>query len=237
MNRFLTRPLYLHLRDLMVERIVSGQWTPGTMLSNESELARAFGVSIGTMRRTLVLMEAMRLLTRRQGIGTFVNDPSSRELAGRYDSRGRADGTSISDEVSTGEVTESLPNEAECARLRLTRDDNVYRLSRRRIRDGRTYMVEDVSMPATLFPGLADEQNPCPSIAVVAAQYSVLLGTAEERISVGEALPEVAEALAVPFGSPVLALDRVVFALDGRPLEWRMAWCHPPEGHCFAETK
>jgi GntR family transcriptional regulator len=62
------------------------------------------------------------------------------------------------------------------------------------------------------------------------------LGKAEERASVDEALPEVAEALAVPFRSPVLALDRVVFALDGRPVEWRMGWCRLPKGHCLAET-
>jgi GntR family transcriptional regulator len=226
MNRFLTRPLYLQLRDALVERIASGQWRPGTIVPNEGDLAREFGVSPGTMRKALDLMEAMRLLTRRQGRGTFVNDPSSEELAARFSNIRNADGTSISEDVTTGEVTEGPANESECERLRLSKDDPVYRLHRRRIHDGRTYMVEDVSMPVTPFPGLVDEQDPSASLILLATRYGILLGKAEERVTVGEASLEVAEALGIAFGSPVLVLDRVVFALDGRPVEWRMGWCH-----------
>lgn len=226
MNRFLSRPLYLQLRDALVERILTGQWTPGTMIPNEIDLAREFGVSPGTMRKALDLMEAMRLLTRRQGQGTVVNDPSSKELAGRYDHVRKADGANIADEVKTGEVAKGHSTELERARLRLTRDDDVYRFHRARVHDGRTYMVEDVSMPARLFPGLADAQDPPALVTLVGVRYGILLGTAEERVSIAEASQEVAEALALPPGSPVMLLDRVVFALDGRAVEWRMGWCH-----------
>ena len=226
MNRFLSRPLYLQLRDALVERIVTGQWAPGTIVPNEVDLAREFGVSPGTMRKALELMEATRLLTRRQGHGTVVNDPSSEELAARYDNVRSADGAHIPNEVKTGEVTEGSSTELECARLRLTRDDRVYRFHRRRVHDGRAYMVEDVSIPATLFPGLASGQDPSAFVTLLAARYGIPLSKAEERVSIGEASLEVGEALEIPFGSPVLLLDRVVFALDGRAVEWRMAWCH-----------
>jgi GntR family transcriptional regulator len=235
MNRFLTRPLYLQLRDALTERIATGQWKPGTMVPNEGDLAREFRVSPGTMRKALDLMEAMRLLTRRQGRGTFVNDPSSEELAARYSNLRRADGGAIADEVKSGEITESTVNELESVRLRLGKDDRVFRIHRRRLHDGRTYMVEDVSTPEMLFPGLINEQNPFPGIAELAAQYGLLLGKAEERVSIGQASLEVAEALSIPFETPVLVLDRVVFALDGRPVEWRMGWCHFAEGVYFSE--
>jgi GntR family transcriptional regulator len=98
-------------------------------------------------------------------------------------------------------------------------------------------MVEDVSMPASLFPGLSDEQDPSHGVVELAQRYGVLLGKAEELISIGEATLEVADALAIAFGSRVLMLDRVVFALDGRPVEWRIGWCHLADGHYFAELK
>src|ERR1700680_4703686 len=131
MNRFLTRPLYLQLRDALVERIASGQWKPGTMIPNESDMAREFGVSPGTMRKALDLVEAMRLLTRRQGRGTFVNDPSSEEFAARFSKVRGVDGAGISDAIKSGEITDETANDLECARLRLTKDDRVYRLHRR----------------------------------------------------------------------------------------------------------
>ena len=64
MNRFLTRPLYLQLRDALVERIARGQWKPGAAVPNEQDLAREFGVSPGTMRKALDLMESMRASSR-----------------------------------------------------------------------------------------------------------------------------------------------------------------------------
>ena len=70
-DRFTTRPLYLQLRDALAERISSGNWRPGAIIPSESDLAREFGVSPGTMRKALDLLESERVLIRRQGRGTF----------------------------------------------------------------------------------------------------------------------------------------------------------------------
>jgi hypothetical protein len=32
-----------------------------------------------------------------------------------------------------------------------------------------------------------------------------------------------------------MVLDRVVFALDGRPIEWRVGWCHLVDKYYRAE--
>jgi len=70
-SRFSTRPLYLQVRDALGERIAGGEWKPSTAIPNEGDLARQFGVSPGTMRKALDLLEAERLLTRRQGRGNL----------------------------------------------------------------------------------------------------------------------------------------------------------------------
>jgi GntR family transcriptional regulator len=71
----------------------------------------------------------------------------------------------------------------------------------------------------------------------LAARYGLLLGRAEERVSIGNAPLEVVEALGLALQAPVFLLDRVACSLDGRPVEWRLAWCHLPEGHYLAELK
>jgi GntR family transcriptional regulator len=63
----------------------------------------------------------------------------------------------------------------------------------------------------------------------------VLLGKAEERVSIGQAAQAVADTLSIPPGSPVMVLDRVVQALDGRPVEWRVGWCHLADKYYRAE--
>ena len=117
-SRFSTRPLYLQVRDALGERIAGGEWKPSTAIPNEGDLARQFGVSPGTMRKALDLLEAERLLTRRQGRGTFVNDQSSEELAVRYSNIRGKDGAHVAGEVELLDIAEAAVSEAECMRLR-----------------------------------------------------------------------------------------------------------------------
>ena len=114
-GRFSTRPLYLQVRDALASRIAMGEWKPNAAIPNEGDLAREFGVSSGTMRKALDLMEGERLLTRRQGRGTFVNDQSSDELAERYSNIRTADGERITGEMN---VCEHDPGLGECGRVR-----------------------------------------------------------------------------------------------------------------------
>jgi GntR family transcriptional regulator len=235
-SRFSNRPLYLQLRDALADRIASGEWKPSASIPNESDLAREFGVSAGTMRKALDLMEAERLLTRRQGRGTFVNDQSSDELAARFSNIRGPDGKRLCGQVKSAEVAEGPANEVECTRLGLDPDDRVYRIHRIRHHKGQIFLVEDVTLPAALFPELAEKKaSVTDRIIVLAQEYGILLGKAEERVSLSGASPAVAQKLGIAAGSPVMILDRVVLALDGRPIEWRMGWCNLADRYYMAE--
>ena len=234
-GRFSTRPLYLQVRDALASRIAMGEWKPNAAIPNEGDLAREFGVSSGTMRKALDLMEGERLLTRRQGRGTFVNDQSSDELAVRYSNIRTADGERITGEVELISIAQGSANAAECSRLRLRPDDKVWRIQRLRHHKGEVFMVEDVVMPAALFPDL-DEQKDLPSrIVVLAQQYGILLGKGDERISIGTASPEVAKTLKLEQGTPILVLDRLVHDLSGRAVEWRVGTGHFAGKYYLAE--
>lgn len=80
-------PLYLQLRTLLQQRIASGEWGPGAMLPAEHDLCAEYGVSRGTLRQALADMEAMGLLRREQGRGTFVARGGHAEAAGSLPSR------------------------------------------------------------------------------------------------------------------------------------------------------
>jgi GntR family transcriptional regulator len=225
----------LQLRDALAERISAGAWKPGAVIPNESDLAREFGVSAGTMRKALDLMEAERLLTRRQGRGTFVNDQASEELSLRFSSLRAANGDHLDGEINTTRVEEDGANELERVRLRLGFHDRIYRIHRTRQHKAQPFMVEHATVPAALFPGLNEKATVAGRIMVLAQQYGVLLGKAEERVSIGQAAQGVADTLGIPPGSPVMVLDRVVQSLDDRPVEWRIGWCHLADKYYRAE--
>jgi len=234
-SKFSTRPLYLQVRDALAARIAGGEWKPNSAIPNEGDLAREFGVSSGTMRKALDMMESERLLTRRQGRGTFVNDQSSEELAERFSNIHASDGERITGETRMLSIVQALANPAECARLRLRADEKVWRIQRVRLHRGEPFLLEEVAMPAALFPGLDTQEVLNHRIVVLAQQYGILLGRGEERLSIGAASPTVAETLKLKPAAPILVLDRLVHDLDGQAIEWRLGMGHFADRYYLAE--
>lgn len=223
---FSTRPLYLQVRDLLVARIVAAEWKPGATLPNEVDLARELSVSPGTVRRALEEMEGERLIYRRQGRGTFVADHTSGELAIRYTNIRTSKSVRFAGEIARVQLSAGEAHEMEQKRLRLRPGAQVMRIRRARQSAGIPFMVENVTLPGSLFPGLSDLRDVPHRITLLAQQFGLLLGRAEEQVRASKADSEIAEELGIAKDTPVLILDRVVYTLDGRPVEWRLARCH-----------
>jgi DNA-binding GntR family transcriptional regulator len=81
------------------------------------------------------------------------------------------------------EVTEGIARPDERARLNLLPGDRVYRFRRIRHQDNQILLVEDVRLPATLFPKLLGSKGEVSDIGALAKKYGLLLGEAIERIS------------------------------------------------------
>jgi GntR family transcriptional regulator len=219
----------------MADRIASSEWKPGSALPNEGDLAREFSVSPGTVRKALEGLEQMRLITRRQGRGSFVCDLTSRELVDRFAAIRGADGGNVVAKVGSVEIERVAATAEECARLCLARGDTIYRIRRVLLAGDVPFMIEKASMPAELFPGLEQQDTPVEQIALLARHFGVLLGGGSERITTEPASCEVAESLGVAEGTIVVVLDRVIQALDGRLVEWRIGRCNLAGKHYQAQ--
>ena len=201
-SRLVNRPLYLQVRDALIERIGKGDWKPGMAIPNEVDLAREFGISSGTMRKALDLLETERVFSRKQGRGTFVNDHSSTSFASRFWRISASDGTPMTGDTKTIEIVEAPATEEEGRRLRLAHPSNVYRVHRERLQGDRPFMIEEASLPAALFPGLLERTGIEHNVVALAQVYGILLGKAEERISVGAAPAAIADTLRIAPNSP-----------------------------------
>ena len=234
-NGLLARPLYLQVRDVLAQGIAAGRWKPGTVMPNEFDLAREYGVSTGTMRKSLDLMEVEHLITRKQGRGTFVNDQATEQFAMRFSNIRTSDGKRVNGQVELGEVSEGAASELERTRLKLQDKDTVYRVRCVRLYRDRPFMVEEASMPTALFPRLTEINGFPHAIVALAQKNGILVGKAEERISIHAATPTVAEALGIAPSTPILVLDRVLLTLEGRPIEWRVGKCNLQDHYYQAE--
>lgn len=233
--RFLTRPLYLQVRDALADRIARREWQPGSTLPNEVELSRQLEVSQGTIRKALSELEIEHLVTRRQGRGTFVNDLTAADLARRFSNLRGPDDQRVTGSISHIQTRLVPANEQERARLELRAQEPVIRIRRIRSADQKPLILEDVAMPASRFPGLEQQPQVPQSMSVLAQSYGLLLGAAEEKISIARATPEIADALSIAPDTPMLLLDRVIHLMDATPIQWRVAHCHLQGQHYLVE--
>lgn len=225
-GRFATRPLYLQVKDTLVQRIVNGDWKAGAAIPNEIELSRELGISVGTVRKALDEMEGERLISRRQGRGTFVIDQSSEESAFRFINFRNAGGVRLVTAVKSCELAAAPANEFEAAKLNLRNGEPIFRLHRVLFYGAAPFAVEDAALPQSRFPGLGQRGAIPPTIVGMAHQFGILLARAEEKIGATSANKDVAAALEIQAGTPLLKLDSVVYAIDGNPVEWSRIHCN-----------
>lgn len=224
-HRFSMRPLYLQVRDSLAAEISGGSWKPSAMIPNEIDLSRKLGVSVGTVRRALDVMEKEHLLTRRQGRGTFVNDPATSQASTRFVRICDGAGQAITDSATTLSIETGDAGETEAHRLGIVAGEAVKRVRRLRRIDGTPYMMEICVIPMHRFQAFALDDSFPHSITAVAQACGVLLGSAQETIGLAAADLDLSQHLDVEAGQVVLKLDRVVRDIDATPVEWRTAFC------------
>lgn len=72
-------PRHQQVSDWLREEITSGRRETDEQLPSEKELCERFGISRITVRRALQTLEAEGLIYRRQGLGSFVQEPHVRQ--------------------------------------------------------------------------------------------------------------------------------------------------------------
>ncbi|SME98344.1 GntR family transcriptional regulator [Tistlia consotensis] len=221
----LAAPLYEQLKLQISELILVGTWPPGTLLPSEVELARRYGLAVGTVRRALSDLTAEGLLTRRRKTGTIVNDRAphhSMRFFFQYYRLHAKDGTLLVSEAEVLSRESAVASEAECQRLKLAEGAAVVRVERIRRVEGRAVMHEEITWPAERFPELlAREALPNRLYVFFLERYGIRVSSVRESLSAELPSERDRELLDLPEGQAVLAIDNLAYDQAGVPIEWR----------------
>ena len=225
----------MQVRDTLIERVLHGTWQPGTLIPNEVDLSRELGVSIGTIRKALEHLESECVVYRRQGRGTFVVDPDRDDIGVRFESLRTIEGSPVNGKVTQSAAVAGEANEDESKALCLDPQEQVLRLRRIRYQNNEPFLVEYCTLPKSLFPNLQEDDQVSDRICSLASRYGVLIARASERISVSSVEGELAGLLDCLVGSPLLKLERLVYARNGKPIELRVSLCQLGGAYCLAK--
>lgn len=231
------RPLYRQVKDAFVKRMAEGLWPPGFLLPSENLLAGEIGVSQGTVRKALDELEAENLVVRQQGRGTFVAQHDEKRILFQFFKLVRDDGVPRFPEsrVLRAEVGEASQEEREG--LELAPGALVARVRRVRLIDGVPAIIETLSLPDAIFPGITESEVPNSLYAYYSDRFGVTIAFAREKLKAVLLNSEDAAILNRAPGHPALQVVRVALALDGRAVEWRVSLCLTDDAHYSASMR
>jgi GntR family transcriptional regulator len=230
--KFQVKPLYLQVRDAVLDRIKSGKLRSGGLLPSELDLHRELGVSLGTLRKALGVLEAERLIVRKPGRGTFVWSREMSRECERFNPIRGSDGEPLRGRINTGKAKLGTPRARERAALMLKAGDQVVRFERLRCLEGRPYAYELVCLPAHRFPNLMLRSPPPDDLEELALISGIVVARAEGKARALAVPPTVAAALSVAQGTIALCLERIAFDTDDRPVEVMTAYYDLKNEYC-----
>ena len=217
---------YQKVDNIIRQRLINNIWKPGEALPSELQLAAELGVSQGTVRKALNDMVTEHLLSRRQGLGTFVSEHTERRALFLYFSIVGNDGSRILPESNVLSCEERIPTTEEAEKLALAESEMIVQFRRIRYFNNVPTIVETISLPLEHFPGFGTDVEPPNNLfRFYQSAYGITVTKAEEYLKAVSASAEEASILHIEEGAPVLEIDRIAQMLDGHPVEWRVSHC------------
>jgi GntR family transcriptional regulator len=215
-------PRYYQLKEILENRIESGEFQVGERFPTDEELCREYGLSRGTVRRAIELLVEERRLRREQGRGTFVNPPLMSpvffRLANFEDEmkmKGRKPGTKLLD-IRKFPATEEIAEH-----LQLSVGDDVIEISRLRLADNQPMAHETRYLGCQTCPQLLEDDLESHSIhTLLLDKYHIPLIQASHTITARILSATEAELLQVEPGSAGFAVERVTYTHHHQPVTW-----------------
>jgi GntR family transcriptional regulator len=214
-------PRYYQLREIIRERIISGQWAEDFEIPSERVLSEQYGLSRMTVRQSLSDLVKEGLLYRKQGKGTYVARPKITQqlmkLTGftqDITSRAQRPGT----KVLKAEMCPADQKVAEA--LRINEGQPVFRLKRLRLADNEPLAVETSVINFIGCEKLLEDDLENNSLyQLLEEKYGLPPVLADQELEAGLAREDEARLLKIEIGSPVLLTYRVTYIERSHPIE------------------
>jgi GntR family transcriptional regulator len=220
-------PLHTQIREALRRGILDGTYREHDQLPSESELMAAFEVSRITVRHALAHLQREGLIFKITGKGSFVSRPKALQHLNRL--QGFAEEMS---RLGHATFTQVLGHAVLCAegdvaqRLALREGDPVVELRRLRYLDRAPVSLDVSYFPAAIGePLLRSDLSARDVFSILENEIGIALGAAEVSIEAALAEGETAMHLALPQGAPLLRIERLTAAADGRPVDFEHLYC------------
>lgn len=217
-----SRSIAEQVDEILLERIRSGVYSPGSRIPSESELSDELGVSRATVRSVLAKLAANGFIIRKQGDGTYVNEHvrrASAHFGNLWDLTELIAGNGYNPSIRLISMTKRPATKKEVLVLALDAGEELICLRRLFQADQRAVILADNVIPASLLREPMDNLDGGMHIREIFDQYfhqkiafvltdirSTMLDTEAREYLGGEA------------GRPILQLQTTFYEKNNLPI-------------------
>lgn len=218
-------PVYYQIKQNIKNAIINGTYGPGDKIPSENELADHFKVSRLTARQAILQLIQEGFLVSRRGKGTFVTadrdliSSFNLEFSGFMDdlfyqiSKSKTKWVHMAKVVATPTIREKL-----CLRAD---QSEVVQIKRVRYKEGKSFAYTINYLPLEYGQKISSEDLLAkPLMQILEQDHKIQFTEAFQTIEASFADQEVAEKLEVASGSPILYVERIMYAQKRKPIEF-----------------
>ena len=215
-------PLYFRVETALQRRIQERDLLPGNRLPSEENIAKEYGVSRLTVREAMRRLAAQGYVERIRGRGTFVSEKARDKVSSTKFTGFLEDYYSEIQrvQVKSVQLAEVVPPDRICEALQLPPGEVVVLVRRLRAIENSPFAFT-ANYIRTEYGRRLNEADlyQRPLLQIFEQDLGVVFGDARQTIEAKFATDEVAGLLEVPFGAPVLSVERLMRDRVGIPVE------------------
>ncbi|MDF2986489.1 MAG: GntR family transcriptional regulator [Eubacterium sp.] len=210
-------PAYFQLKNIILEKIKSGEYQAGSLIPSERELSENLGISRMTARQAINQLASENYLVREKGKGTFVNKI-------KFEQRNIMSFSETVKRLGMVPVTRVLEfsEEEECfdvkQALELEPEQKIFRVKRLRLADDTPIAVEEVFIPEKLCPDIKKLDLTKSLYNLLKTTYSIDISHVDNNIEAIKAHKETRSLLMLDSGVPVLKISGISYTKEGKKL-------------------
>ncbi|SIS36488.1 UTRA domain-containing protein [Insolitispirillum peregrinum] len=208
------------IRQAIEQQISSGLLRPGHKLPSERDLSELFATTRITLKEALQALEAEGKIYREDRRGWFVAPPRllyNPQYKSHFHQMVTAQQRQVETAVLSAQTVLATP--ALCQELELPALSRLHEIQRLRRIDGRVVLFVRHYLKPEIFPGILAMDLTQSLTLIYETHYGLSYGRSRFDIIPTAARGEVAQALMLGEGSPILLISRVNFDQDGRLID------------------
>lgn len=217
--------LYYQLYEILKEDIMNGKYKPKDMMPTEEYLTDKYNLSRSTVRRALDMLVQEDIISRKQGVGTFVNEIKESQPLDHivhFIEDMKSKGRNVSTKLITNRVVKSTPELSH--KLNIELEEDVVNIVRVRYVEDNPFCIESAYLPLKYCPEVIGKDFSDQSLRLfLESECNIHWIRAVQNIYARKA-GEQAERLKIDENEPVLHIERTSYDQFNVPKEFLNAY-------------